>query len=307
MRYLLGSVGVFGWMDCMDGVLIGIYGVIPQGNLDLAISVSNLADHSPESYFFDDCQSHRSLYAAVVLLKGISHPMFRLRSQEGFGSAQRKIQLKLDQNSFRYLLTMFSNYSHNLIPPRRQSSVQYEPLEAQGLTSSTNNSALDLSRANQSVGVRHRGQSSGLSSVLSITEVVVPCNSIAVISGVERLAGADELVGLNEDLGTVASVDSVADGVEVAVVDVTGTEADGRSAGVDVVPVVVVLGNVEVTCVLVAVVVRVADQRGLPVIVDVGVGHGDVVRCMGDLKSVSIIWSYDPLSVKEPLTSIRPS
>jgi hypothetical protein len=40
---------------------------------------------------------------------------------------------------------------------------------------------------------------------------------------------------------------------------------------------------VEVTGVLVAVVVRVANQGGLPVVVDVGVGHSDVVSCMGDL------------------------
>lgn len=36
--------------------------------------------------------------------------------------------------------------------------------------------------------------------------------------------------------------------------------------------------------VLVAVVVRVTDQRGLPVVVEVGVGDRDVVSCVGDLK-----------------------
>lgn len=133
--------------------------------------------------------------------------------------------------------------------------IHFKPLEAQGLTSSTDNGALDTSGSNKSVGVGHSGQSACLSSVRSITEVIVSGNSIAVIGGVEGLAGFNEGVGLDKNLGTVTGVDAIADGIEVAVVDVACAEADRWGARVDVVPVVVVLGNVEVTGVLVAVVV----------------------------------------------------
>jgi len=64
---------------------------------------------------------------------------------------------------------------------------------------------------------------------------------------------------------------------------VTGTEAEGRAARVQVVPVVVVEGDAEVALVFVAVAVRVADQRGLPVVVDEGVGDGYVVGGVGEL------------------------
>lgn len=78
-------------------------------------------------------------------------------------------------------------------------------------------------------------------------------------------------------------MDGVADFLEIAVIDVAGTEAKRRRARVDVVPVVVVLSDGEMAPVLVAVVVRVADQRGLPVVVEEGVGDGDIVGCVGDL------------------------
>lgn len=185
--------------------------------------------------------------------------------------------------------------------------VHFEPLEAQGLTSSTDNSALDASGSNKSVGVGDGGQSACLGSVRSTTEVIVSGNSIAGIGGVEGLAGSNESVGLNKDLGTVTGVDAVVDGIEVAVVDVTCAEADRWGARVDVVPVVVVLGNVEVTGVLSAVAVRVTNQGGLPVVVKVGVGHRDVVSCVGDLKvcqyTMLIRYSFGRIL----LTSMRPS
>lgn len=182
------------------------------------------------------------------------------------------------------MLALISNCFHTLMLLCAQAVAHFEPLEAQGLASSTDNSALDTSGSNQRVGVGHRGQSACLGSVRSTTEVVVSGNSIAVVGGVEGLAGSNESVGLDKDLGTVTSVDAVADVIEVAVVDVASSEAERWGAGVDVVPVVVVLGNVEVTGVLGTVVVGVADQRGLPVVVNIGVGHRDVVSCVGDLK-----------------------
>lgn len=109
---------------------------------------------------------------------------------------------------------------------RRQPIVRLEPLEAQSLTSSTDNSTLDVSGSDKSVGVGHRCQGSGLSSVLVITEVIVVGDGIAVIGRVERLAGANEGVGLDKDLGTVTSIDSVVGAVKVAVVDVTSAKAN---------------------------------------------------------------------------------
>ena len=104
--------------------------------------------------------------------------------------------------------------------------MRLELLEAQSLTSSTDNRTLDISRSNKSIGVGHKGQSSRFSSVLAITEVIVVGDSVAIISGVERLAGANEGVGLDKDLGSITSIDSIVDAVEVAVVDVTSAKAN---------------------------------------------------------------------------------
>ena len=57
----------------------------------------------------------------------------------------------------------------------------------------------------------------------------------------------------------------------VGVEDVGSTEADQGHAAVDVLPVVVGVGDVELALVLGAVAVAVADERGLVVVVEVGV------------------------------------
>lgn len=158
-----------------------------------------------------------------------------------------------------------------------------ERLKGQGLTSSANHSGLDLGRANKGVAVGHGGQGAGRSSVRSTAKVVVLGHSIAIVSGVERLLAATEGVGLNQKLSTIAGVDSVADTQEVAVVDVTGTKAERRSARVDVVPVVIVLSDMEVAGVLGTVAVRVSNKRGLVVVVNEGVGNSDIVGGVGDL------------------------
>lgn len=68
----------------------------------------------------------------------------------------------------------------------------------------------------------------------------------------------------------------------------TGAEAERRSARVDVVPVVVAVGDTQVTSVLVAVAVGVTDKGGLVVVVDEGVGDSDEVGSVGNLVRVSI-------------------
>lgn len=59
--------------------------------------------------------------------------------------------------------------------------------------------------------------------------------------------------------------------LEVGVDDVGGTEADQGHAAVDVLEVVVGVGDVQLAGVLGGVAVAVADERGLVVIVEVGV------------------------------------
>jgi hypothetical protein len=112
-------------------------------------------------------------------------------------------------------------------------------LKGKGVTCRANNRSLDGRGSNRCVVVWNSGQGSGLGSVGTGAEVIASGDSIAGVSAVERLLAADEDVVLNEDLGTVTGVNSIRDGVVVVVEDVAGTEADGWTAGVDVVPVAV--------------------------------------------------------------------
>lgn len=114
-------------------------------------------------------------------------------------------------------------------------------------------------------------------------------DGVSGVGGVEGLGDAGEDVALDENLGAIAGVDSVAAvGVE-RVVDVAGTEADAGHARVDVDPVVVVLGHVEEAGVLGAVGVGVADEGGLPVVVDVAVGDGDEVSRVGEVDQSIVV------------------
>lgn len=56
----------------------------------------------------------------------------------------------------------------------------------------------------------------------------------------------------------------------VGVVDVASAETQRRATGAEVGPVVVGVGDAEMTLVLVSVVLAVANQRSLPVVVEVG-------------------------------------
>ena len=69
-----------------------------------------------------------------------------------------------------------------------------------------------------------------------------------------------------------------------------GSETDGRSTAVDVAPVVVVVGNVELALILRTVVVAVADQRGLPVVGELVPGEGEEVRgTLGVEETVEVV------------------
>ena len=168
--------------------------------------------------------------------------------------------------------------------------MQVNHLEREGDTSSANNSSLDLGsikKVGDSVG--SLGKSTLLSSVLAFTEVVARLNSVARVSRVQRLLGRNEDVVLNEDLSALAGVDAVGDVLVVVVVEVAGTEAEGGTAGVQVVQVVVGVGDSQVALVLGAVGVGVADEGGLPMVVEEGVGDGDVVGGVGNIEEAVVV------------------
>lgn len=64
-------------------------------------------------------------------------------------------------------------------------------------------------------------------------------------------------------------------------------KAEGRRAGVEIGPVVVRQGDGDGD-VLGAVVIRVADERRLPVGVEPGVGHGDAGDAVGEVKETIV-------------------
>lgn len=135
----------------------------------------------------------------------------------------------------------------------------------------------------QGVLVGHRCQAARLGRVFAITKVVILGHRVSVVSRVQRIVASHECVRLHEDLGSVAGVDAIVDFLKIAIVDVASAETDGRGAGVDVVPVIVVLGDVQVARILVAIAVGMSNQGWLPVIMDEGIGDGHVVGCMCDL------------------------
>jgi len=113
--------------------------------------------------------------------------------------------------------------------------------EAQCVTSRTNNSSLDCPASKLRVRVGHRSQSPSQRLVTASAKIIVAFNSVSLIGAIERLLTIDKCVGFDENLRTVASVDSVCNFIEVAVENVPGSESDRWRAGVDVVPVIIVV------------------------------------------------------------------
>ena len=99
-------------------------------------------------------------------------------------------------------------------------------LESKSLTSSSNNSALDLRGIKKVVLVFNGGKGSLKGLVLGITKVIIALDGVSFVSRVEGLLAVDEDVALDENLGTDTGVDAVAHSLVVVVVDVAGTEAD---------------------------------------------------------------------------------
>lgn len=103
-------------------------------------------------------------------------------------------------------------------------------------------------------------------------------------------AAAVEDSRLNKNVSAHAGVHaSDTDGQVVVVVDVDSAESDGGGTGVDVVPVVVSIGDVELALVLAGVAVRVSDKGRLVVVVEEGVGDGNPVRAVVDVKETIVV------------------
>lgn len=119
---------------------------------------------------------------------------------------------------------------------------------------------------------RGRGESSLGNRVLGATEVDILSDGVSSLLGVgeeDGLGGAAVEGGtLDEDLGAHAGVDAgKQELVVVGVDDMDSAEADEGSTGVDVGPVVVGVGDVELALVLTAVAVGVTDEGSLPLLV----------------------------------------
>jgi hypothetical protein len=128
-------------------------------------------------------------------------------------------------------------------------------LEAELLASVSSNTSLDISRPKQRVAVRDAGKFSGRSRVGAATEgnILNHCVSNGVAVGaLDGLGGAGLEDGrLDEELGSHAGVDAtVSELVVVVVEDMAGAEAEGGGTAVDVAPVVVCVGDVQVAGVL---------------------------------------------------------
>lgn len=114
---------------------------------------------------------------------------------------------------------------------------------------------------------------------------------LAVEVGDDGALDVVERVLLDEHLGTHAGVDTGGGDVLVAAaVDVGSTEAHRGGTRVDVGPVVVVVGDVELASVISAGVVAVADQAGLPVVGELGPADGDEVgAALGVAETVVVV------------------
>lgn len=91
----------------------------------------------------------------------------------------------------------------------------------------------------------------------------------------------------------------------VRVVEVSSTETNRRTTGVDVFPVVVGIGDTEMSGIFSRVGVGVTDEGCLPVVVDVRVGEGDVVSSVGHVEE-SIIVVFVVVSVGGEINVINP-
>lgn len=91
------------------------------------------------------------------------------------------------------------------------------------------------------------------------------------------------------------------------VIDVLVSKSASWSTSTAVLPVVVVVSDLQMSKILAAVAIGVSDKRGLPVVVEVVPRNGNIVRGMGDVNlSVIVIWSLGDGDGVEQLVMVNP-
>lgn len=165
--------------------------------------------------------------------------------------------------------------------------------ELQGVASSSNNGGLDLAASEESVRVRNSAEAALWCSVLSTTEIDIVglgCSGLLAVNAEDWLDDVAEDSALDECLSAHASVHTAGGDVLVVVVeDVSTSEAEQWCTRADVCPVVVGVGDVELASVLLGVAVAVADERGLVVVVELGVGNGDPVGGVAHVEQTVVV------------------
>jgi proteasome assembly chaperone (PAC2) family protein len=113
--------------------------------------------------------------------------------------------------------------------------------------------------------------------------------NIVTISGKNGLGDVGENIALNKYLCAFSSINTGVYILEVRVIDVSGAESKTWSTRANVEPVVVVLGDVQVSSIFGAVRVRVSDERCLEMIMEIGVGNSNPFRGVSDINETVII------------------
>jgi hypothetical protein len=108
-------------------------------------------------------------------------------------------------------------------------------LELESVTSSANNSSLNLTTTKSSIRIRNLSQRTNRSSIALTTKIIIPSNSVTLVIRVQRskrLLSLNKHIRLYKSLSTIAGVNGGRQDVfKVVVEDVAGAEADGGEAG----------------------------------------------------------------------------
>jgi len=166
-----------------------------------------------------------------------------------------------------------------------------ERLEGEVGSSSGLDHRNDAGGGGEGVRVWNRGESALESCITAVASsiVVAVCYCVSVVGAVESfVTGTSPDVVLDEELSSVTGVDAIAHILVVVVEDVASTEAEGRTARVEVPEPVVVNGDSEGR-ILRAVAVRVANEHALPVVVKDAPGDGHVGRTVGNVAQTIIV------------------
>ena len=163
------------------------------------------------------------------------------------------------------------------------------------VASLADDSTFNLGRTKQSVRVWDAGECTKGSIGSSAVEDNVLGDSVPDLLRVDGQNGPVDVLencAFNQSLSSHAGVNG-SDAKFTAVVDIVenvgSAESEQRHAGVDVLPVVVGIGDAQLALVFAAVVVAVADERSFEVVVEVGVADGEVVGSVAEVGQAVVV------------------